>query len=241
MKEKQGHRVHTQQECTRDLFLIHCHAFLVFCPVLHRQINLPWWDQNQKRWCFSTHYQEQGPSEWLDADQRTLHSPECAPNPRRTGKPHCYMGLPNDCDRPQKVRKIIQDSNFDVRSWKIELKDRSKNCTGPPDLRMLPLDLWTQPVTYAFGPWPTHRVSVERLEVQVGVCDAHVSWIRHQRRHHLSLALHMQLLRNILEPAKMFCSKLGKSEPVLFSWQNHGVNLPAMHLNTTINTRKVGI
>lgn len=41
---------------------------------------------------------------------------ECAPNPRRTGKPHCYTGLPNDCDCPQKVRKITQDSNFDVRS-----------------------------------------------------------------------------------------------------------------------------
>lgn len=151
MKEKQGHRAHTQQVRTRDLFLIHCHAFLVFCLALHRQINLPWWDQNQKRWCFSTHYQEQGPSEWLDADQRTLHSPECAPNPRRTGKPHCYTGLPNDCDRPQKVRKITQDSNFDIRSWKIELKDRSKNCTGFPDLRMLPHDLWTQPVTYTPG------------------------------------------------------------------------------------------
>lgn len=47
--------------------------------------------------------------------------------------------------------KITQDSNFEVRSWKIELKDRSKNCTGTPDLCMLPHDLWTQPVTYTPG------------------------------------------------------------------------------------------
>lgn len=105
------------------------------------------------------------PSEWLDADQRTPHSRECAPNPRWTGKPHCYTGLPNDCDRPQEVREVTQDSNFDVRSWKIELKDRSKYIQVPMtyglslwpmhlacDLHKRPCDLRTQrPVTYIPG------------------------------------------------------------------------------------------
>lgn len=44
------------------------------------------------------------------------------------------------------------------------------------------------------------RVPIERLEIQAGVCNAHMPRVRHQRCYHLCFALHVQLFRNTLEP-----------------------------------------
>lgn len=50
-----------------------------------------------------------------------------------------------------------------------------------------------------WGAQRTYRVPIERLEVEVLVCDAHVSWIGDQWRHHLGLAFHMRLFGDTLE------------------------------------------
>lgn len=106
------------------------------------------------QWCgqrdmTSTTRNKEGPSGWLNRDQRKLQSDECASNPAGhqevTLLPRASKWLWPSPQSEEEVTKATQDNNCDIRSWKIELKDRSKHCTCP--------------VTYTCSTWPMHAAS----------------------------------------------------------------------------------